>query len=99
MQTLITGGLGYIGSHIAAKISKNAVIIDNSINSKLNFKKILPECIVYNKTINEKNLDHFLSELCWREFSYNLLFHFPHLQTENLNQKFNGFLPRFFVFF
>lgn len=57
MQTLITGGLGYIGSHIAAKISKNAVIIDNSINSKLNFKKILPECIVYNKTINEKNLD------------------------------------------
>ena len=28
-----------------------------------------------------KNLDHFLSELGWREFSYSLLYHFPDLPT------------------
>ena len=38
-----------------------------------------------------KDLDHFLSELGWREFSYNLLFHFPGLPKENLQEKFNNF--------
>ena len=39
----------------------------------------------------EKDLDHFLSELGWREFSYNLLFHFPELPRENLQKKFDNF--------
>jgi deoxyribodipyrimidine photo-lyase len=38
-----------------------------------------------------KDLEHFLSELGWREFSYNLLYHFPKITWENLNEKFNDF--------
>ena len=40
---------------------------------------------------NEANLDTFLSELGWREFSYYLLYHFPALPTENLQPRFNIF--------
>ncbi len=40
---------------------------------------------------NDKNIDHFLSELGWREFSYSLLHHFPKMTTENLQEKFNQF--------
>lgn len=38
-----------------------------------------------------ENLDTFLSELGWREFSYYLLFHFPELPTKNFNSKFDHF--------
>lgn len=34
---------------------------------------------------------HFLSELGWREFSNNLLYHFPHLTDDNLQRKFDEF--------
>ncbi len=37
------------------------------------------------------NLDHFFSELGWREFSYSLLYHFPDLPTQNLQPGFNAF--------
>ena len=40
---------------------------------------------------NEANLDTFLSELGWREFSYYLLYYFPTLPTENLQPRFNQF--------
>jgi len=39
----------------------------------------------------EKDRDHFLSELGWREFSYNLLYHFPKLKWDNMQEKFNNF--------
>ncbi|NNF40167.1 MAG: deoxyribodipyrimidine photo-lyase, partial [Woeseiaceae bacterium] len=35
--------------------------------------------------------DRFLSELGWREFSYNLLFNEPTLPTDNLQRKFDNF--------
>ncbi len=38
-----------------------------------------------------KDGETFLSELGWREFSYNLLFHFPDLPKKNLQKKFNAF--------
>lgn len=56
MNILITGGLGYIGSHIAKQIP-NSIIIDNYSNSKINYKKILPNSIVYIKDLNFKNLE------------------------------------------
>ena len=37
------------------------------------------------------DMDHFLSELGWREFSYNLLYHWPKLPRDNLQRKFNRF--------
>ena len=37
------------------------------------------------------NLEHFLRELVWREFSNNLLYHFPTLPHQNLQTHFDGF--------
>ena len=37
------------------------------------------------------NIDTFLSELGWREFSYYLLYHFPKLPDVNLQGKFDNF--------
>tara|TARA_B100000795_G_scaffold48677_1_gene31984 strand:- start:497 stop:1918 length:1422 start_codon:yes stop_codon:yes gene_type:complete len=40
---------------------------------------------------DDKNIDHFCSELGWREFSYSQLYHNPDLPTKNLQPKFNSF--------
>jgi UDP-glucose 4-epimerase len=61
MKILLTGGLGYIGSHIASLLSKNAIIIDNSVNSSLNFNRFLPKATVYKKDLNKKNLKEIFS--------------------------------------
>ena len=37
------------------------------------------------------DLDRYLSEIGWREFSYYQLYHFPKLPTENFNPRFNNF--------
>jgi len=39
----------------------------------------------------ERNVDHFLSELGWREFSHYLLYYWPELPRSNLQKKFNRF--------
>ncbi len=62
MKILLTGGLGYIGSHIANIIGKNAIIIDNRINSSLNYKKFLPKAIVYKKDINFNSLSKIFDQ-------------------------------------
>ena len=36
-------------------------------------------------------LEHFRSELGWREFSYSLLYHFPDLPSRNLQHSFDAF--------
>ncbi len=40
---------------------------------------------------SQEDVDCFLSELGWREFSYNLLYHFPDLPHKNLQSKFDSF--------
>ncbi len=40
---------------------------------------------------SNKSIDKFVAELGWREFSHHLLFHFPHIPTENFQDKFDGF--------
>ena len=57
MAILLTGGLGYIGSHIAKLLKKKSVIIDNQSNSQLNFKKYLPEATVYLSDLNKHTLE------------------------------------------
>ncbi len=37
------------------------------------------------------DIDHFIAELGWREFSHHLMYHFPRSVTENLNPKFDRF--------
>lgn len=39
----------------------------------------------------ERDLDHFLSELGWREFSTYLLYHNPELPDKNFQRKFDNF--------
>jgi deoxyribodipyrimidine photo-lyase len=39
----------------------------------------------------ENDIDHFLSELGWREFSNYLLYHWPALPQDNLQEKFDRF--------
>ena len=40
---------------------------------------------------NTEDAEIFYKELVWREFSYHLLYHFPHLVDKNLQQKFDNF--------
>jgi deoxyribodipyrimidine photo-lyase len=40
---------------------------------------------------DNSNIDHFLSELGWREFSYYQLYHHPTLPEQNLQRKFDKF--------
>ncbi len=40
---------------------------------------------------DDKNIYTFCSELGWREFSYSLLYHFPKLTRDNLQDKFDKF--------
>ena len=40
---------------------------------------------------NSHDSEIFYKELVWREFSYHLLFHFPHLTHDNLQKKFDSF--------
>jgi deoxyribodipyrimidine photo-lyase len=39
----------------------------------------------------QPDVDHYVSELGWREFGHHLLYHFPHTQDENLNPRFQEF--------
>ena len=40
---------------------------------------------------NTEDAEIFYKELVWREFSYHLLYHFPHLVDTNLQKKFDNF--------
>ena len=63
--------------------SKNNV---SMLSPHLHFGEISPKRIWINTKNLKTNKDtqHFLSEICWREFSYYLLYHFPSLPLENL---------------
>jgi deoxyribodipyrimidine photo-lyase len=39
----------------------------------------------------KENIESYIRELGWREFSWHLLYHFPETATENLNDKFKDF--------
>ncbi|MAS86807.1 MAG: deoxyribodipyrimidine photolyase [Micavibrio sp.] len=47
--------------------------------------------IAEHNKIPQKDLDHFHSELGWREFSYHLLYHFPDITHEPLQENFKDF--------
>ena len=71
--------------------------MDNTsrLSPYLHFGNISPNTVWYKAkeklNFNDENLKTFLSELGWREFSYNLLFHNPKLKKDNLQIKFNKF--------
>lgn len=59
----------------------------------LHFGEISPNQLWYTvQSIgDDKHIDHFCSELGWREFSYSQLYHNPDLPKKNLQPKFNSF--------
>ena len=65
------------------------------LSPHLHFGEISPNQVWYaaaeQGSEDPKDLDHFHSELGWREFSYNLLYHFPEIPFENLQRKFDRF--------
>ncbi len=72
---------------------------DQNLTSKLSpylhFGEISPMDI-YNqvgisKKINSQNKDKYLAELGWRDFSYNLLYHYPDMTKNPIQNKFNKF--------
>ena len=75
--------------------AKNNVSI---LSPHLHFGEISPNYIwhkVQDKNISDKipsqDINHFLSELAWREFSYYLLYHFQGLPRQNFQPKFDQF--------
>ncbi len=65
------------------------------LSPRLHFGELSPNQVweAVQRTIepDDPNLDSFLSELGWREFSYHLHFHYPSLASQNLNTKFDAF--------
>lgn len=63
------------------------------LSPHLHFGEISPNQIWFaTKSLESSDsLDHFQSELGWREFSHSLLYHFPELPYKNLQPKFDKF--------
>jgi len=72
-------------------------IATSKLSPHLHFGEISPRRIVAAvlarqwPAVVQPDIDHFLSELGWREFSHHLLYHFPHTAQENLNPRFEEF--------
>ncbi|MBN8427988.1 MAG: deoxyribodipyrimidine photo-lyase [Xanthomonadales bacterium] len=67
------------------------------LSSHLHFGEISPQQIVTRlrsitwSAAAQNDVDGFVRELGWREFSQHLLYHFPHTTEENLNPQFSAF--------
>lgn len=69
---------------------KNAI---SRLSPHLHFGEISPQQ-VWNGAIQcrgKSNVDCFLKELAWREFSYYLLYHYPTIPTQNFNKRYDLF--------
>ncbi len=72
---------------------------DQNLTSKLSpylhFGEISPmqtyKNISLSNNINSQNKNKFLSELGWRDFSYNLLYHYPDMIHKPIQTKFKNF--------
>ena len=75
-----------------------AIKSTSELSPHLHFGEISPQQIwraihdaKQHDRFSEKNIDTYLSEVGWREFSYYLLYHYPNLATKNIQAKFDGF--------
>lgn len=82
-KILITGGLGYIGSHISYLMNDRAIIIDNGVNSNLNYKKLLPKAKVYKSSINTRVLKKIFSK-----HNIKAVIHLANLKSVNESLKY-----------
>ncbi len=70
----------------------------SSLSPHLHFGEISPNIIWYaakmaeeSRNLENRDVDQFLAELGWREFSHYLLYHFPKLPQKNFQSKFDSF--------
>jgi len=65
----------------------------SKISPHIHFGELSPNQAWYlaKNDASNKNIDHFLSELGWREFSYSQLYFNPDLPRKNLQSKFDQF--------
>jgi deoxyribodipyrimidine photo-lyase len=63
------------------------------LSPHLHFGEVSPNQVWYAAAAkgDGKDIDHFHSELGWREFSYSLLYHFPDLPEKPLQERFAAF--------
>ena len=63
------------------------------LSPHIRFGEISPNQLWYliRTLADNKDVDHFCSELGWREFSYSQLYNNPELPFKNLQQKFDNF--------
>lgn len=64
----------------------------SSLSSHLHFGEISPRKVAsFLRAVSGEGPASFLRELGWREFSYHLLHHFPHLDKQPLREQFAHF--------
>lgn len=68
-------------SRLAAHLHFGEVSVNQVLNALLKEKT----------AANSEHVDAYIRELGWRDFSLQLLFHYPHTTTQPLNQRFIGF--------
>nr|WP_306175360.1 MULTISPECIES: deoxyribodipyrimidine photo-lyase [unclassified Stenotrophomonas] len=66
------------------------------LSPHLHFGEIAPWQVVHQlqparSASRDADIDGYIRELGWREFSYHLLHHFPQTPDHNLNPRFDGF--------
>ena len=68
------------------------------LSAHLHFGEISPRAVWHaalglaaRKAGSEQQVDKFLSEMGWREFSHHLLYHFPHIESQPFKPQFREF--------
>lgn len=92
-KILVTGGLGYIGSHTVANLLKKGediVIIDNLCNSEIsvlfNIKKICSDANLYFKFVDMRYYEQI--ESVFQEYNITEVIHFAALKSVNESTQF-----------
>ncbi|MCP2679745.1 DNA photolyase family protein [Maricaulaceae bacterium NA33B04] len=74
---------------------KPAVTGTSGLSAHLHFGEISPRqvwhAIKQSEHGDSEDADSYLSEIAWREFSYNLLYHFPEFPEDNFQPRFDHF--------
>lgn len=94
LNDFIATGLG----HYAEQRDRPDLERVSRLSPHLHFGEISPRQVWHAATMYaeahpemQRNVDKFLSEIGWREFSYNLLYHFPTLPAQNLRSQFDAY--------